>query len=375
MKFTLSTKELNYLTSKCFNLVSQKPSLPILGNILLQAANGVVRMTATDLMVGISCFIPAEVTEEGMTTLPAKKLSQLVKELTSETVEVTTSSSEITELVADSSRFRLKGMSGALFPALPDLNAAHCFSVPQKELKEVLINTAFSVSHEDTRYVLTGVFVEIAQGKATLFGTDGKRLSRTSMSVNIDPGFAGQYVIPIKAIEEMIKNLMEEGEAKLFLMADKVALQTEDALLVSKLLVGDYPDVQKVIPAQMDHNISLHREELMTLLRQVALFAEDYKTVRLTFDEGELRIAANDATVGDGKVSMPANYQKGRLEVAFNPHYFLDILRHTKGETVTLSLLDSFNPGVITSDQALKDLYSPQASPLYVLMPMRLEDT
>ena len=377
MKFTLATKEFNYLVSKCFNVVSQKPAIPILANILIEASNGMVRMSATDLTVGISSFMPAEIAEEGITALPAKKLSQLARELTSTHVELSTSPNEITELLADSSRFRIHGMPGALYPALPDLEGTVSFTLPQKELKDALSKTAFAVSREDNRYVLSGVFMQVENGRATFFGTDGKRLARSSMEINLDKSFSGNFVIPLKAIEEIIKNLMEEGEATLYLMSDKAAVRTHDALLVSKLLVGEYPDVKRIIPSQVETNVALHREELMALLRQVSLFTrENYQVVRLTFDQGELKISANDATLGDGNVSMPANYQKGRLEIAFNPNFFLDILRHSEGEVVTLSLIDSFNPGIITANktQPAAEPFLQDASPLFVLMPMRLNE-
>lgn len=374
MKFVISTQELNYLISKCLNVVSQKPTIPILSNLLIEAVNNELIITATDLTVGIRCFTEAKILEEGATTLPAKKLAQLVRELTSVNLEVTSHANEITEIVADSSKFKLHGMSKSEFPALPDLNGAVQFTIKQSELKDVLYRTSFAVSREDNRYVLTGTLMHIANGQATFVGTDGKRLARAYLPIDVDKGFVGHFIVPVKAVEEILKNLTDEGDVKIYLMTDKVAIEAPNTIIITKLLSGDYPDITRVIPETSESIVALHREELMTLLRQISLFtAENNHSVRFTFSNGELKLSANAMDVGEGKVSMPANYQGQKLEIAFNPSYFLDILRHSKGETVTIGVTDSYNPGVIT-DKEMTEFVTAQATPLFVLMPMRLNE-
>lgn len=374
MKFVIATQEFNYLINKCLNVVSAKATVPILSNFLIEASNGVLTITATDLTVGVRCFTETQILEEGATTLPAKKLAQLVRELTATNVEVSTGPNEITEIFADSSRFRLHGMNKSEFPALPDLEESMRFVVKQSDLKDVIARTAFSVSREDNRYVLTGSFLQIANGKATFVGTDGKRMARAHLPISIDPNFSGNFIIPLKAIEETLKNLREEGDVTIYLMTDKIAIGTEDTTIITKLLSGEYPDINRVIPTTAESLIPLHREELMTLLRQVSLFTnEKNHVVRFTLSDGELRLAANALEVGEGRVSMPANYQGPKLDIAFNPTFFLDILRHSKGETVTFGITDSFNPGVI-ADQEISRYIPEEANPLFVLMPMRLNE-
>lgn len=372
MKFVISNQELNYLINKCQNVVAQKSAIPVLSNFMIEAKGGEIIVTATDLTVGVRCFTEAKVLEEGSTTLPAKKLASLLKELTSVNVEVCTNENHITEITADSSRFKLNGMSCAEFPSLPALEEATQVNLSQEQLKDMFFRTSFAVSKEDNRYALTGVFLHIEEGKARFVGTDGKRLARTHLEVNLDPSINGDYIIPLKAVEEMLKSLKDDGEAKLYLMPDKIALETENTLLISKLLSGEYPDVNRVIPERTETTVSLHREELMTLLRQVSLFTADAnQSVKFAFTDGELKLSANTMEVGEGKVSMPVNYQGADLDIAFNPEFFIDILRHSKGETVTMGLTDSFNPGVIT-DKEGEEIPLPTTSPLYVIMPMRL---
>lgn len=365
MKFVISTQEFNFLVNKCLNVVPAKATAPILSNILIEAVNGEIRMTATDLTVGVNCSTEVKVLEEGSTTLPAKKLAQLVRELTSVNVEVTSNANEITTIVADTSRFKLHGMNKTEFPSLPDMSGAIQFKIKQAELKHVLYRTAFAVSRDDTRYALTGVYMHIANGEASFAGTDGKRLARSILAIDLDRSFTGGYIIPLKAIEEILKNLNEYGEATIYLMPDKIAVEASNTLLVTKLLTGDYPDINRVIPEQSSTTVPLHREELMTLLRQIALFTTDTThSVRFAFSSGELNLSANTKDVGEGRVSMPVNYHGEQIEIAFNPNFFLDILRHTKEETISIGITDAHNPGVLRDN----------SSSLFVLMPMRLNE-
>lgn len=375
MKFVISTQELNFLINKCFNVVAAKATIPILSNFLIEAINDELIITATDLTVGIRCFTEAKIVEEGATTVPAKRFAQLIRELTALNVEVTSNANELIEVVADSSRFKLHGMNKNEFPSLPNMTSGTQFRVKQSELKDMLYRTAFAVSREDNRYVLTGVCVHIINGEATFVGTDGKRLSKARMHIDIDRSFSGNFIIPLKAVEEILKNLTDDEDvATVYLLQDKIAIEATNTMLITKLLVGDYPDVNRVIPEHSETLVSLHREELMSLLRQVSLFTIDTNhSVRFSFSNGELKLSANAMDVGEGKVSMPVNYQGQKLDIAFNPGFFLDILRHTREETVMLGVTDPYNPGVIT-DHAGASLKLAAARSLFVLMPMRLSE-
>ncbi|MEC7839561.1 MAG: DNA polymerase III subunit beta [Chlamydiota bacterium] len=373
MKFVISTQELNYLIGKLLNVIPQKPAVPILSNILIEARNGELILTATDLTVGIRCFTEAKILAEGATTLPAKRFAQLVRELTAVNVEITTNQNEVTDIVAGSSKFKMHGMNTSEYPSLPDMRDAQQLRFSEAELKEMFLRTSFAVSREDNRYVLTGVYLNVEDGNATFIGTDGKRLARTFKTIPGESPANGSYIVPLKAVEEITKNLSnEDNEATIFLMDDKIAVQSSDSIIVSKLLTGEYPDVNRVIPDQPDTIVSLHREELTSLLKQISLFtAQTTHSVRFTFTDGELMLTANTMDVGEGVVKMPVNYHGDKFEIAFNPNYFLDILRHGKSETVKMGLIDAFNPGVIT-DEDQEPVVASGPSPLYVLMPMRL---
>lgn len=366
MKVVVSKLDLVNLIGKIQSVVAAKPAIPILSNVLLEAVDDQLIVSATDLTVSMRCYIEAKVVEQGAIALPARRFFQLVRELTAPQIKISAQTGEIAEITTGTSVFKINGMSKAEFPALPDLTGSPELTLTSANLKEVFSKTAFSAAREDSRYMLNGVQVQIAQQKATFIGTDGKRLAKVAAPINVDASVQGTYVIPLKAVEEMIKMLDDsDTEVSLQLTHDKVSLESGALTLIAKLLSGQYPDVERVIPAKVSQNFAIHREELMSLLKQVSLFTSDTSSsVRFTFETGQLHLAAMSSDIGEGRVSMPVDYAGARMEIAFNPFFFLDILRHSKDETVRFGLNDTHNPGLITD--------STQA--LFVIMPMRLNE-
>ncbi len=366
MKFVVSRNELSNLIRRLQNIVPQNTPIPILSHVLIETNNDELIFTATDLTVSTRCVAKAKVQEKGALSIPSRRFFQLVRELTESSVEVASLSGEMAEIVSGSSRFKLHSMEKEDFPMLPDMSNAVRFSLSSENLKDMFQRTSFAVSREESRYVLTGVLLRISAGTATLVGTDGKRLAKIDAEVSIEPDFCGEYVIPIKAVEEIIKLCSGEAtEATIFLAEDKIAVECDNTLLITKLLSGDFPDFSPVISTQSKVTLDLHREELMTLLKQVALFTGEFShSVKFTFTPGELTLTANCTKVGEGRVSMAVNYEGDKLEIAFNPFFFLDILKHSKDESVSLGISDSYNPGVITDS----------TRSLFIIMPMRLHD-
>ncbi|MGR3952460.1 MAG: DNA polymerase III subunit beta [Chlamydia sp.] len=378
MKFVMSRNELSELVGTIQNIVAQRAPMPILSNILIEAADSIVTLTATDLTVGIRCTTMAKVLVNGSTTLPAKRFSQLLRELQVAIVEISTNDKNVAQIVADSSKFKMNGMPKEDYPALPDFAGAVKIAMRQSELKEALYRVSFAVSKEDSRYVLTGVSLSLENGKALFIGTDGKRLARCC----IDLGSASygeieyEAIIPIKAVDEILKNISDGDEnAVLYLLQDKIAVETNNRLVMTKLLSGEYPDIDRIIPRQFSFVVAIHREELSVLLRQVSLFiSESNYSVRFTLEDGSLQLAANTVDIGEGRVSMPVHYSGPRFDIAFNPSYFLDILRHSREEYVYVGLQDAFNPAMISDALLTLTMEDGFPSPLFILMPMRLTE-
>jgi len=366
MKAVISKLDLVNLIGKIQSIVASKPAIPILSNVLIEAIDDQLIVSATDLTVSMRCHVEAKVIEEGSIALPARRFFQLVRELTAPQVKISAQTNEIAEITTGTSVFKINGMNKAEFPALPDLTGSPEITLSSSGLKEMLSKTVFSAAREDSRYMLNGVQLQIAQQKATFIGTDGKRLAKAFASVAIDPSVQGNYVIPLKAVEEMIKMLADsDEEVSLSLAHDKISLENGSLTLVTKLLSGQFPDVERVIPAKLTHQFAIHREELISLLKQVSLFtSETSSSVRFSFETGQLHLAAMSSDIGEGRVSMPVDFAGPKLDIAFNPYFFIDILRHSKEETVRFGLNDAHNPGLITDS----------TQSLFVIMPMRLNE-
>ena len=366
MKAVVAKADLLALIGKIQSIVSHKPAIPVLANILIEAIDDQIILNATDLTTSMRCFCEAKVIEEGAVALPGRRFFQLARELTAPQIKISCPQNDIAEITAGSSVFKINGVNKSEFPTLTNLANASQIPLSAAVLKEMLTKTAFSAAREDSRHVLNGIFVQILDKKASFISTDGKRLAKVHTEIDLDPSFQGSYILPLKAVEEMIKMLDENSSrTSLNLMRDKVCLENSNVVLITKLLSGQYPDVERVIPESTPIKVNLHREELISLLRQVALFtSEACGSIRFVFTEGQLDLIAVNSDIGEGNVNMPVDYKGDKLEVAFNPFYFLDILRHSKDETVTFAIQDAYNPGVITDSSTAK----------FVIMPMRLQE-
>jgi len=364
MKFSMTKSDLSELMGQIQSVVPSKPALPILSNVLIEASDEGLILTATDLTVGVRCFIKAPIQEGGSTTIPSRRFFQLIREITSSNIELSVGESNVCEVKAASSRFKINGMNKSDFPLLPNLDEAEKVMLPIEAFKKMLSKTSFAASKDENRYLMTGVLLKIENNLMTLVGTDARRLSKTEIDVEMREGFSGEYIIPIKAVDEISKLLDRSVEetAALYLMSDRIAVETNHVLIVSKLLVGNFPDFKSVIPKTSSFEVSVHREELITMLRQVSIFTEDAAAVcNFVFENAELTLSSSNHQIGEGSASMPVSYEKSRFEIAFNPQHVLDVLRHTDDETLNFKLIDSFSPAIIEDSKKA----------LFVVMPMR----
>jgi len=368
MQFTLTKDDLSNLMAQIQSVVPSKPALPILSNFMLKAKEGGLELTATDLTVGIRCFVKAPVSAEGATTIPSRRFFQLVREMTAPSIDVHVGESDICEIKSASSHFKLNGMSGTDYPALPDLTDATRIELPSDELKAMLAKTAFAVSKDESRYLMTGILLKVEGGRMTFVGTDARRLAKVEKMIEIDPAFTGEYIIPLKAVDEIVRLLDRSSSESvwLYLATDKIGIETNNVLLVTKLLVGTFPDFKSVIPQNHTFKVDLHRDELVSMLRQIMVFADDaMSSCTLRFSDSELTLASAHHQIGEGTASMPVNYHGELFEIAFNPLHLLDILKQTGSETLELRLIDPFSPAVaLPANQ--KELQT-----LFVIMPMR----
>jgi DNA polymerase-3 subunit beta len=368
MKVTVSRAQLASLIRKIQSIVPPKPSVPVISNVLLEAKDGKLTLSATDLSLSMKASMQCDVAEEGSIALPGKKFFPLVSELTAPTLEITSSAKTAT-LTCGGSKFKLVGIPKEEFPEIPSFPESSSLSLPATLLKDLLFKTSFAASSEnETRAVLRSVLFQSENSVITTTGTDGKKLAKISIEIPTATDFPqGSFILPIKTVQEMIR-LLDSKEDKesvqIHLTEDKISLQIPQITLTSKLMAGQYPDVSRIIPTEKRNPVSLHREELISLLRQISLFtSEEGASVRFMLTPGSLILSTMNSTTGEGDVNMPVNYQGEPIQIAFNPNYFLEILRHSSDESVSFDVVDSYNPGLITDS----------SKAIFVLMPMRIE--
>jgi DNA polymerase-3 subunit beta len=363
MKFSVSKDKMLEGLSIVQNVVSTRTTLPILSNVLLQASDGEIRLTTTDLDVGVRGSVEAQVERTGATTLPARKLFSIVKELPAAEIYFEVDSKNLASIRSGPSYFKINGLPEEEFPPLARFDEAKVFTIAQKQLKDGLKKTSYAISTDETRYVLNGTLFSFKENKLTLVATDGRRLALVDLELEFPRSQELDIIVPTKAVTELQRMLRDEGDAKISIGENQIAFELNRTLLVSKLIEGNYPNFRQVIPPEAKERITLERETFLTAVRRVAILSsEKSNSVRLNFSKGNIDIAANTPDVGEAKESLPVMYKGRDLSIAFNPEFLMAPLRNLSTDEVYLDLIDEMSPGVIKI-----------AGPfLYVLMPMRL---
>ena len=363
MKFSVSKDKLLEGLSTVQNVVSTRTTLPILSNVLLQAVEGELRLTTTDLDVGVRGRVEAQVERTGATTLPARRLFSIVRELPAAEIYAEVDTKNLASIRSGSSYFKILGLPEEEFPPLARFENAKEFSIAQKDLKDALRKTSYAISTDETRYVLNGILFSFKGNKLTAVATDGRRLALVDLELEFPRSQEIEVIIPTKAVLELQRLVKEEGDVKLSIGENQIAFELNDALLVSKLIEGNYPNYRQVIPSEAKERITLEREIFLNAVRRVSLLAsEKSNSVKLIFSKGNMDIVAVTPDVGEAKESLPVMYKGKDFSIAFNPEFLMAPLRNLPNDEVFLDLIDEMSPGVIKIHGAF----------LYVLMPMRL---
>jgi DNA polymerase-3 subunit beta len=363
MKFSVSKDKLLEGLSIVQNVVSTRTTLPILSNVLLQASEGEIRLTTTDLDVGVRGSVEAQVERSGATTLPARRLFSIVRELPAAEIYVDVDSKNLASIRSGPSYFKILGLPEEEFPPLPRFDDAKIFNIAQKDLKDGLKKTSYAISTDETRYVLNGTLFSFKDNKLTLVATDGRRLALVDLELEFPRSQEIDVIVPTKAVTELQRLVKDEGDVKVSIGENQIAFEINQTLLVSKLIEGNYPNYRQVIPSEAKERITLERETLLNAVRRVALLAsEKSNSVKLSFSKGNIDIVATTPEVGEARESLVVMYKGREFSIAFNPEFLMAPLRNLSTDEVYLDLIDEMSPGVIKI-----------AGPfLYVLMPMRL---
>lgn len=354
MNFLIEQEDLLRGLSRAQSVVERRTAMPILANVMLEARKGELILTATDLEVGIRGSLPAIVEKEGSITLPSKNLFEIVKELPKGKIAFQKKENFWIQITSAKAVFNIVGLSSEDYPDLPNHKEKKFYDINPLLLKEMIEKTIFSVSNDETRYHLNGIFFEKPKkegGRVRMVATDGHRLSLIDKEFEFSSEltFTRGVIIPKKGMVELKKLLdEEEGHYQIGFDTNNVIIKKENVLLFIRLIDGEYPDYEQVIPTANKKKIVIDRNKFLSSLRRISLLAhERSKAICLSVKPNILEISTNNPEVGEAKEEIDISYNGQAIETAFNAKYFMDILSAMQSEEVVLELDDKLSPGIV----------------------------
>ncbi|HVT73180.1 MAG TPA: DNA polymerase III subunit beta [Lacunisphaera sp.] len=373
MKFKINRDHFSNGLAQVLNVVGSKAAMPILSNVLIEAEKDQISLTTTNLDLGIRCRIKAEVKEGGSVTLPVKRLATIVRELPNVDVAFDSTATHQVKIASGGSNFRIMGIGAEEFPKLPDSADDKNYALEQAELATMLGNVSYAQSTDETRYILNGVYFNFKDGKLALVATDGRRLALVSKEMTVPAASAGAIILPAKTVAELLRLLGKGDKVKVSFNERRAAFQidtgkdtsglTDSIYLFSKVVEGNYPNYQQVIPKETHQRIKLERELFLQCIHRAALVtSEKSNSVKIKLSANLLEITASSPDFGESHESMAISYSGPDLQVAFNPQFLMDPLRALTKDEVFFELKDEVSPGVFKTLESF----------VCVIMPVRL---
>lgn len=374
MEFKINQDHFSNGLQQVLNVVASRSTMPILSNVLIEAEEGHISLTTTNLDLGIRCRIKAEVSDTGSITLPVRKLATIVKELPVNEVFLETSEKNQAKITSGGSLFKIMGISSEEFPPLPTFENRKVFELSQEEIVNMLKSVSYAQSTDENRYILNGVYFNFADEKLTLVATDGRRLGLTGLDLEVSEENTGSLILPAKTVAEL-ERLMGKGEKVNIAFNDRQAAfeigldEASDSglvdhlYLVSKIVEGNYPNYRQVIPKETEHRVKIERELMLECVHRAALVTSDKSnSVKIKISKNLLEISGQSSEYGESHESMAIAYDGPEVQVAFNPQFLMEPLKALNKDEVFFEFKDELSPG----------LFKTLDNFICVIMPLRL---
>lgn len=366
MRFSLSREVLLKPLQQVVNVVERRQTLPVLANLLVSVEGTRVSMTGTDLEVEMVARSEVEDAVAGETTIPARKLFEIVRALPDGSrVSISQSGDKVT-VQAGRSRFTLATLPANEFPAVEDVDLVERIVVPESALKELIERTAFAMAQQDVRYYLNGLLLDLRENLLRCVATDGHRLALCEAELAAGVQTRKQIILPRKGVLEL-QRLLEGGdrEVELEIGRNHLRMRREDVTFTSKLIDGRFPDYDAVIPIGADKEVKVDRDLLRAALQRAAILSnEKYRGVKLDVSPGQLRIVAHNPEQEEAQEEIEAETRVEGLSIGFNVTYLLDALSALREETVILNLRDGNSSALVREASHERSRH--------VVMPLRL---
>jgi DNA polymerase III subunit beta len=350
-------------------IVERKNTIPILANVLIDAKGETMRLAATDLEVGLRAECKASIAKAGALTLPAKKLFEIVKELPDTDIRIEEEKHGTVKVAADRFEGRIQTLAKEDFPTLPDLAPGDGVAIDRALLREMVTKTQFAITGEDTRYFLNGALFVVRHDAMMLVATDGHRLAVVTAPREGDPKVEEtRTILPKKTLSELGR-LLADGEGDIRFAKDDshIFFRIDGRLLVSRMIDGQFPAYERVIPKNNDERVEFERDRFQAAVRRVALMSnERSRAVKFAIESGRVEIASQTPELGEAKEQIPVEYGGPAMTISFNAQYVLDFLNAVDTDVVAVEFKDD------VSQTVMRPVGTTNYDYTYVVMPMRI---
>ena len=372
MKISTQKKDLVGLLGKTQNIVEKRNTMPVLVNVLIEAKEGILRVFATDLEVSLTDEISANVSEEGRLAVNAKNFFDIIKELNDDEILLKKKPNNWLEIKQGKSVFNIIGISPEEYPVFPTYTTDAFIKLESKLFLDMIEKTIYSVSNDETRYHLNGVYFERSNeksdGQFRMVATDGHRLSLVDHFE--DKGQTGDdvqgVIIPRKGLNEVRKILdASNSEFEMAVEGAQLIVKSDKTILMVRLIEGKYPNYKQLIPKNLNKTVMVKKDQFSSCLKRVSLLSnQKSKGITLSLSEGKLEISSNNPELGDAREEIEVDYSGNEMKIGFNAKYIIDILNSCNDDEIDINLNDQLSPGML----------QPHGNQSYtcVVMPMRI---
>jgi DNA polymerase-3 subunit beta len=338
MKFTITREKLHEGLGAVAASVPSKTTLPVLANILVEASKDGLKLSGTDLDISVSTTIPASVDQEGATTLPARKLVEIVKELPNAAIRMTSSGEQRATIECGKSKFKLLGLSRDEFPAFPSVKFEGGWKVAAKDLQKLISHVAFAASTEESRPILNGVLWELRADRMRMVATNGHRLARMDVPTSGQGGGQADLIIPPKALEQIRRLFGGDEEIEIGKSDNHLGFRSTTTQVYTRLIEGPYPNYEQVIPRENDKSLTADKAALAAALRRMSIVASDQThRIRMAFTNGACKMSVQTPDLGEAQEELAVAYEGDSLEIGFNAAYMLEILKYMPTDEVRMT--------------------------------------
>lgn len=370
MRFTISREKLQEGLTAVAASIPAKTTLPVLANILMETTDKGIRLSGTDLDIAVSTEVLADVESTGAITIPAKKLSEIARELPPSPVKIAAAGEQRVTLDCGRSHFKILGLPRDEFPSFPVVRFDESWRIRSGDLQKLISHTSFAVSTEESRPILNGVLWELKPDTMRMVATNGHRLAKMEMPIRSSGAPAADLIVPPKALEQVRRLFPADEELEIARGENHLGFRSPFTAVYTRLIEGPYPNYDQVIPKDNDRIAIADKQALTSALKRMSVIASDQThRIRLSFNAGMLRFSVQTPDLGEATDELPVRFTGDQLDIGFNASYLLEILRYIPTEEVKLTFKAPERAATVEPEG-----WNDTASYLCLVMPLRLID-